>query len=834
MNTEQQQQPTTENKPATVFNFDKSFQEKIVHGMLWDKQWCAQFLEVLDVNFFEFEYLRFISRHYSLYYRKYKVFPSLELLISIIKTELAKGSSSDAVLKTHVIEFFKRVATNQNVEDLKYVQEKALDFCKRKALQAALEQSVDLIVSDKYEKVVDIVKKAIAAGTVSSSGMRLVDDVDARYDSAQRDCIPTGIPELDDRKILNGGLSARELGIIVAPTGCHSKGTKLVMFDGSLKPVEKIQVGELLMGPDGGSRHVLSLVRGKDKMMRIMPVKGKSFVVNENHILSLRHTTTGKIENISVKDYQKKNNTYKHEWKLYRSNKISDFGTGKEKKLSIPPYYLGLMLGDGSLTEGRIEITTADKEVEKEIKGCAKFFGLGLSKHPKKNNKASGWYFTTGGSHYNVLREELKDLSLLGTKSGNKFIPEQYKRGCAKDRLEMLAGLLDTDGSLHNNCFDYLTKSQQLAEDVLFIVRSLGFGAYSSKKIVDGKEFVRISISGNTDEIPTKIKRKHAIKRKQKKNVLNTGFKIERLGKGQYFGFTTNKDHLYLMDDFTVLHNCGKSHVLIHIGANALKLGKNVLHYTMELRDGLVGIRYDSHLVDIDSLDCYDNKDRIKEFYQENKHTLGRLMIKEYPSSTITCNTLRAHVDKLSAEGFKPDVIIIDYLGIMRSSDKYDLPRLERARICEELRGFASEIGVPVWSAVQSNKEGDKAEIVDLGNMAESYAQASIADFVLGLHRKSTEKSTGFGNIFIAKNRAGIDGIQLYVHLDTARSKLRVLTEAETKELTELQKSEDSGSYSMPSRQTDMGAAKMLMLTHLRKKLASHNMKVVNMGSKNS
>lgn len=221
------------------------------------------------------------------------------------------------------------------------------------------------------------------------------------------------------------------------------------------------------------------------------------------------------------------------------------------------------------------------------------------------------------------------------------------------------------------------------------------------------------------------------------------------------------------------------SHLLVNFGASALLAGKNVLHYTFELNERATGIRYDSNLLDIDSIDCFDHKDKIKQFYADNVETLGRLKIKYYPTGEATVSTLRSHIDKLGNEGFKPDMIIVDYAGIMRSTDRKELLRLELKQVFEELRGFANEMDIPLWTAVQSNKDGANKDFIDLTNMAEAYGQAHVADFILGLARKSLAKSTGYGNIFIAKNRAGIDGIQLQIHLDTARSKLRVISESE-------------------------------------------------------
>lgn len=225
----------------------------------------------------------------------------------------------------------------------------------------------------------------------------------------------------------------------------------------------------------------------------------------------------------------------------------------------------------------------------------------------------------------------------------------------------------------------------------------------------------------------------------------------------------------------------GKSHWLVNMGSNALKAGKNVLHYTFELRERIVGIRYDSNLMDISSSDLSSYLEDVKKHYKEHTE-YGKLFVKEYPTSTVTCHQIRNHIDRLATIGFRPDMIIIDYAGIMRSSERYEAPRFELKRVFEELRALALELDIPIWTATQSNKEGANADIVDLTNMAEAYAQAHICDFVVGISRKSSMKSTGYGTLFIAKNRAGMDGLQMHIHMDTSKSKVRILSEAEAAE----------------------------------------------------
>lgn len=418
----------------------RSFQEKLMQAMIVDRTWAASFLEVFEPDeCFEFSHLKLLGSRYISHYQSYKEFPSLELLVSLIRDELK--NNADVALREQTITFLKKVNNNHELGDLGWVKDKALLFCRRQAMKKALVDVVDMVEkTDEYDPIVDKLKRAINAGVVQSPGLDYNVDIDARYSTTYRHCIATGIKELDEKKVLNGGVGGGELAIVVAPT---------------------------------------------------------SF---------------------------------------------------------------------------------------------------------------------------------------------------------------------------------------------------------------------------------------------------------------------------------------GKTHCLVHFGAQALLQGKNVVHYTLELNERVTGIRYDSHLVGISSTDCIDNKDVIKEFFQDNMDNLGHLIIKHLPPKSTTVTTLRSHLEKMRIKEFKPDLVIVDYAGIMRSTERYELLRLELKQVVQELRDLAEELDVPIWTALQSNKEGANSEIVDLTNMAEAYAQAHIADFVLGLSRKPENKVSGYGTLYVAKNRAGIDGVQFKIHLDTAQSRIKILT----------------------------------------------------------
>ena len=258
-----------------------------------------------------------------------------------------------------------------------------------------------------------------------------------------------------------------------------------------------------------------------------------------------------------------------------------------------------------------------------------------------------------------------------------------------------------------------------------------------------------------------------------KKDVLNGG-----LGRGE-------------IGVITAPTGVGKSHFLVHAGCEALKVGKNVVHYTFELSERAVGLRYDSNLCGIPSSDIVDRKEDVIKHYEENEN-LGRLIIKEYPTGSATVMTLRNHIEKLLLKSFVPSLIIIDYADIMRSSRRFDSLRHELKLIYEELRNLAMDLNVPIWTASQANRDASDKPVVGLENMSEAYGKAMVADIVLSLSRKPMEKASGCGRLFVAKNRAGRDGILFPVFLDCSMSRLQIIENGEEMTLEEVVKTDAS------------------------------------------
>ena len=361
---------------------------------------------------------------------------------------------------------------------------------------------------------------------------------------------------------------ASQRGVIRAATGCHAKGQGIMMHDGSMKRVEDVEVDDLLMGPDSTPRRVLRLIRGSADLYEIKPVKGAPWVVNPDHILTLVDTTDreGALIDISLRDWMGLNNYTKHKLKLIRAGVDFD-----QADLPIEPYLLGVLLGDGHLAHG-VSVCNSDHEVMSYLQDAAARWGLvtrvdHITTHLCRPHDARG-----RAGH--PLIDALKELELYDTRAASKFVPHIYKTASQDQRLELLAGLLDTDGS-YSNTFDYISKSEALAQDVAFLARSCGLAAYVKPciKRCQGDfsgTYYRVSISGAIELIPTKVERKQAKPRAQIKSVLRTGFSVRSAGEGAYYGFELDGDRRYLLDDFTITHNSGKSILQAEVVAHAL------------------------------------------------------------------------------------------------------------------------------------------------------------------------------------------------------------------------------------------------------------------------
>jgi len=387
---------------------------------------------------------------------------------------------------------------------------------------------------------------------------------------------------------------------------CMGKNSKILMYDGTIKLVQDVKIGDLLMGDNSTPRIVKSLGKGRDQMFRIKQKNGgDDYIVNKNHILSLKisgQKSIAKIKNrgidyiigryfdvkenkciaklfnikktneqecrinaqiwlnhqlkvdtvdIELNDYINLKKSHKTFYKGYRVG--VEF---QEQDLPLDPYFLGLWLGDR--TSNRSEITSIDKPIVDYLINKFQDYDITLKGaityhiSPKENKGRVG---------SNGILNTLKELDLMQ----NKHIPQIFKVNSRANRLSVLAGLIDTDGYLSKSYYEIVQKNRRLAEDILFMSRSLGFRAQIkevTKMYTDSRKghksgvYNIVTISGaNLHEIPVLLQRKKCPITKPNKSQLCGEIQIEPLGEDDYYGFTLDGNNRYLLGDFTVTHN---------------------------------------------------------------------------------------------------------------------------------------------------------------------------------------------------------------------------------------------------------------------------------------
>jgi intein/homing endonuclease len=349
---------------------------------------------------------------------------------------------------------------------------------------------------------------------------------------------------------------------------CFGLGTRIRMFDGSVKAIEDINSGDLLLGPDSTPRKVMKTHTGEADLYRIKSKKFSDQVVTGMHKVQLikRNFINGKyinkkrqpgiweesVESISALELFIKQGqpSFTNTHYLYQVGEIT---YQESKTVEIDPYYLGLWLADGRSNCTSINIT--DPVLWDYLKDFAKANNIDFKEtitQAESNRKEAREYYY----YSKEFRQKFKDYKLLN----NKYIPEEYLTASIEFRRQLLAGLIDGDGCVDKNSGSFSIccgKNYKLAEEVQTLARSLGF--YSRIKITKGN-LNHVLVSGNyVNLIPTKLERKQITRQHSRIDVNRSSFDITPEGFGKFIGLEVDQDHLFLLEDFTVVHNCRES-----------------------------------------------------------------------------------------------------------------------------------------------------------------------------------------------------------------------------------------------------------------------------------
>jgi len=642
-------------------------------------------------------------------------------------------------------------------------------------------------------------------------------EVSHAKDVRRGSAIDLGFPSLDSEIL---GLRGGDVLLIAGWTGsgkCHAKGTKIIMSNGSVKEVENIKVGDCVLGVDGRLKRVIRVGRGRGQLYKIVPnrrnKKNESFIVNADHILSLKRNKkyallntywgvkVGEVKDISVKDFLRHSEGFRKSFSLYKTG--VDF---EERSVPIEPYFLGIWLGDGN--KNNAGITTQEKEIIDYLYAYAKRLGLSVTE-TKQKSRTGRFSIVKKGGHNRKLTEtqerelvRLRDCGLtcaqLGDNFGisssgalvvyrrwkkegytaglscrlrnlgvleNKHIPDSYKINSRKNRLELLAGLIDSDGSVTGKggvSYEFYNTNERLVDDVVFLCRSLGFAVTKKKRIVDtnfkkGCVYYRLYIGGDVKDIPTKVKRKRAVSRKGKYDALLHRFKIEEVGVGDYFGFELDGSPYYLLDTFFVNHN---TTTCIGIAVNvAMEQKKNVVFITTETIRSQLRRRIFSRMTKLSALRPSppvssramksgelakaeaETLVKLKEYLKSSSH--GALMVAQAPTNA-TMSWLRGRLLQYETM-FRVDVVILDDIRNMLPYPRRQKEYEEIGQLLRDLKKIAvthAGRGVPVISPYHISREEykkaleNKTKPYTLAGMASSSEAERLSDVIISLWQK--------------------------------------------------------------------------------------------------
>jgi replicative DNA helicase len=216
----------------------------------------------------------------------------------------------------------------------------------------------------------------------------------------------------------------------------------------------------------------------------------------------------------------------------------------------------------------------------------------------------------------------------------------------------------------------------------------------------------------------------------------------------------------------------GKTFFLVHLGAEALKKGLNVVFYSLELSAEVIGLRFDACLSGIPIDELRDHKE---EIFKTISGIPGKLVIKRYPKKTASFQTIRLHLETLKSRGFVPDMIIVDYLEILKAVQSKKELRHEIGDSYDEFEAICQEQGCVGWTASQTNRSGVNSDLVTTDEISEAFNKCFGSYLILTLTRKTHDKQNNTGKIFVAKNRNGPDGVTFDVFMDPAIASIRVI-----------------------------------------------------------
>lgn len=703
-----------------------------------------------------------------------------------VKEFLRKAGKLDTVGGAYYLaQLTSNVASSANIEfharivAEKYLLRRLISMC-GETLEKAYDPTTDALeLLDRAEQQVFEVSESQLKRNYASMDTLVMETLERLEEIRGQDSSVTGIPSgFADLDAMTAGWQRTDMVIIAARPAmgkCLGIGTKVLMYDGTFKKVEDVCTGDLLMGPDSQPRRVKSIGTGTEKMYWIRQNQAIDYRVNESHLLSLKRSrregghSKGEVLNISVKDFLNKSGKFRSNYKGYKV--AIDFPA---QGLPLAPYFLGIWLGDGRRSD--VRIANKDPEVISYLHDYAQSLEMHVStyKHPEKVAMHAVVAGSVGHKEQS-LQSILRNLNLID----NKHIPQIFLANSKENRLQLLAGLIDSDGHYYpkHNGYEITQKDESLARQIKYLCDTLGFKTSINRKsakiteIGYEAEVWRVRFSGNIDTIPVRIPRKIGKPYTTNRDWQVTGIQVEYDKVDEYYGFELEgPDGLFCLEDMTVTHNTAFT---LSLARNAaVRFNTPVALFSLEMAGVQLTQRLITSEAELDAqkvrtgrLEDYEWKQLITRIGGLSK---AAIYIDDTPGLSIT--DLRAKARRLKAER-DIGIIMIDYLQLMTGNTaKGGNREQEIAGISRSLKIIAKELDVCVIALSQlsravESRGGDKRPV--LSDLRESGSIEQDADMVAFLYRpeyygfetdEEGNSTQGLAELIIAKQRNGPTG----------------------------------------------------------------------------
>ena len=696
-------------------------------------------------------------------------------IISVL-SELSKEKCS--ITAMDLMNISSNVASSAHIE---FHAARLQDLGRRRKLWTVGQQlsrvalSEEIETSEAHQKAIEGIGNAFekADGVFTlTDAMRSLNEIMVK--NATTGSVTTGTKTGMDKFDEKGGLQKSDLVIVAGET---SQGKALRMNEKILTPNgwilnKDIKVGDEVCSVDGEKSFVTGVFpQGVKDIYRMTFSDGRVAYSSGDHLWEVGASTFRSGNRIlcttEIKDMQENTSAFHN--RMYVPMFCGKYG--EEKDFIVHPYILGVLIGDGCLTRGAAFCTADDFVLEKVRSLCT----MPITKQNNDERTASTYRISFGHDQKrrNVYYDELRRLGLLDHLAKDKFIPREYLDCCYQQRMELLNGLMDTDGDVDNyGCIHYSTVSEKLASDIVYLCRSLGFkcSVNSHKSAFKGKTYenhYRITIAGEDEkEVCTLPRRKERIKgRKRVNNIIRS---IEYVGREECQCIkVSHPRELFVISDFVVTHNTS---LALCMTRHAIESGAKVAFYSMEMTKEQLTARLLSAKANIPANNILYSGSLAPSELRLIDEARGKLpgdnlFFDDKSTSNIDSILLSIRILKMQKD---IDGAVVDYLQILNVNSKSTSFSREQAMgdAARRFKNLAKELNIWIIALSQLSRDstcpepnlnrlrdsgqiGEAADVVILVYRAEYYNRAYPAPF----DNKDDYPTDGTAMIDVAKGR---------------------------------------------------------------------------------